>query len=262
MLRSLVKIANKLDSLGLTKEADIIDRYLIKKADTSFSAGSGVSTSQVGTGSAKSSRDPGQILEVRNVGEVQAKLTSIQNALNNPNDVIFGINKDQVAIKAYSSLALVLGQAIVETPIATQLSDVREAATDWISWATKGNTTMTPDNRKIYDFLTAAAERLSAGQPVFNFQTSAQKPVAPTTPRPQDDKWKGYIAADNKRAPIWDAWVKSRESILSPLNESDLSFDNFIIWWKTNKADRKFNDNNAGGISATIQKLKEETNPS
>jgi hypothetical protein len=173
VLRSLVKIANKLDSLGLTKEADIIDRYLIKKADTSFSAGSGVSTSQVGTGSAKSSRDPGQILEVRNVGEVQAKLTSIQNALNNPNDVIFGINKDQVAIKAYSSLALVLGQAIVETPIATQLSDVREAATDWISWATKGNTTMTPDNRKIYDFLTAAAERLSAGQPVFNFQTSA-----------------------------------------------------------------------------------------
>jgi hypothetical protein len=33
MLRSLVKIANKLDSLGLTKEADIIDAELIRLAE-------------------------------------------------------------------------------------------------------------------------------------------------------------------------------------------------------------------------------------
>lgn len=32
MLKDLVKIANKLDSLGLTKEADIIDAYLNKVA--------------------------------------------------------------------------------------------------------------------------------------------------------------------------------------------------------------------------------------
>lgn len=32
MLRQIVKIANKLDSLGLTKEADILDRYIQKMA--------------------------------------------------------------------------------------------------------------------------------------------------------------------------------------------------------------------------------------
>lgn len=32
MLRSLVKIANKLDSLGLTKEADVVDREIIRLA--------------------------------------------------------------------------------------------------------------------------------------------------------------------------------------------------------------------------------------
>ena len=32
MLRSLVKIANKLDSLGLTKEADVVDRFILKMA--------------------------------------------------------------------------------------------------------------------------------------------------------------------------------------------------------------------------------------
>lgn len=34
MLREIVKIANRLDSLGLTKEADILDRYLEKSAST------------------------------------------------------------------------------------------------------------------------------------------------------------------------------------------------------------------------------------
>ena len=259
MLKKLAKIANRLDSLGLTKEADVIDRYLIKKADTNFNAGSGGSASQGDTGSAKSNRDPGQILEVKSIEEVQSKLTSIQNALNNPSDIIFGINKDQIAIKAYSSLMLVLSQAITETPIAKQLSSVKEAVTDWNSWATlNGKVNMTSDNRKIYDFLKAAEERLSAGEPVFNFQ----KPNQTTTPRLQDDKWKRYLAGDKKRAAIWDAWVKSRESSISSTEDVDLSFDNYVLWWKSNKADRKFNDNNAGGISATIQRLKDETNPS
>jgi hypothetical protein len=35
MLRQMVKIANKLDSLGLTKEADVLDRYINKMAQES-----------------------------------------------------------------------------------------------------------------------------------------------------------------------------------------------------------------------------------
>jgi hypothetical protein len=35
MLRQIVKIANKLDSLGLTKEADVLDRYINKMAQES-----------------------------------------------------------------------------------------------------------------------------------------------------------------------------------------------------------------------------------
>ena len=36
MLRQIVKIANKLDSLGLTKEADVLDRYIQKVAQESY----------------------------------------------------------------------------------------------------------------------------------------------------------------------------------------------------------------------------------
>ena len=32
MLRNLVKVANRLDSLGLTKEADVVDRFILKMA--------------------------------------------------------------------------------------------------------------------------------------------------------------------------------------------------------------------------------------
>lgn len=32
MLKGLVKLANRLDSLGLTKEADVIDREILKLA--------------------------------------------------------------------------------------------------------------------------------------------------------------------------------------------------------------------------------------
>ena len=33
MLKQIIKIANKLDSLGMTKEADVLDSYLSKRAD-------------------------------------------------------------------------------------------------------------------------------------------------------------------------------------------------------------------------------------
>ena len=39
MLRQMVKIANKLDSLGLTKEADVLDRYIQKMAGGVGAAG-------------------------------------------------------------------------------------------------------------------------------------------------------------------------------------------------------------------------------
>jgi hypothetical protein len=249
MLKDLVKVANRLDSLGLTREADIIDSYLAKKAN--MSSVSANSTPQ------KVLKDPAEILGVNNVGDVQTRLTAFQNALDNPKDLTFGENKDQLAIKAYRSLMLVLGQAIVETPIAEQLADVRTAAADWIKWATKDGATMTDSNRIIYDFLTAAAGKLGANQPVFSFQSSSQSPAATRGGNSPDAKWQKYLDGDNKRSGVWNAWFNSRRA--AGLNSpSDLSFDSFITWWKSNKKNRKFNDGNVGGIAATEAILEKE----
>jgi len=252
MLKDLVKVANRLDSLGLTREADIIDSYLAKKANTD--AVSEESTPQGGL------KDPAEILDVTNVGDVQTRLTDFQRALDDPNNLIFGINKDQLAIKAYRSLILVLGQAIVKTTIAEQLADVRTAAADWIKWATKDGVTMTDSNRIIYDFLTAAAGKLSANQPVFSFPSSNQSPAATRGTNSPDAKWQKYLAGHNRISEIWNAWLNSRRSA-NLISNDDLSFDSYILWWKSNKKDGKFNDSNTGGIDATITRLKEETNP-
>ena len=244
MLKDLVKVANRLDSLGLTREADIIDSYLAKKANTNPVSAN--STPQ------KVLKDPAEILGVTKVGDVQTRLTAIGNALNNPRDMILGKNEDgtdknPLAIKAYRSLILVLIQAIGETSIAEQLADVRTAAADWIQWA---GANMTKDNRITYDFLTAAAGKLGANQPVFSFPSGNSL----------DAKWQKYLSDDNKRNGVWNAWLNSRRAagFNSP---SDLSFDSFITWWKDNKKSGEFNDGNVGGIDATIARLMEETDP-
>jgi len=247
MLKDLVKVANRLDSLGLTREADIIDSYLAKKANTNSVPAN--STPQ------KVLKDPAEILGVTKVGDVQTRLTAIGNALNNPRDMILGKNEDgtdknPLAIKAYRSLILVLIQAIGETSIAEQLADVRTAAADWIQWAAKDRVAMTENNRITYDFLTAAAGKLSANQPVFSFPSGNSL----------DAKWQKYLSDDTRRNGVWNAWLNSRRA--AGLNSpSDLSFDSFITWWKDNKKSGEFNDGNVGGIDATITRLKEETNP-
>ena len=252
MLKDLVKVANRLDSLGLTREADIIDSYLAKKANTDVAS--------AGQAPQRVLKDPAEILNVTKTGDVQSRITDIQRALDNPQDLIFGKNKDQLAIKAYRSLMLVLSQTIVDTPIEEQLADVRTAAADWIRWATKDGVTMTDSNRITYDFLTAAAGKLSAGQPVFSFRSSSQYPAATRGENSPDAKWEKYLSGDNRRSEIWNAWLNSRRSANLTSNE-DLSFDSYILWWKSNKKDSKFKDSNAGGIDATLTRLKEETNP-
>ena len=248
MLKDLVKIANRLDSLGLTKEADIIDSYLAKKANTDVAS--------AGSASKKELKDPAEILNVAKAGDVQSRITDIQRALDNPQDLIFGRNKDQLAIKAYRSLMLVLSQTIVDTPIEEQLADVRTAAVDWIRWATKDGVTMTDSNRITYDFLTAAAGKLSAGQPVFSFRSSSQSPAATRGGNSPDAKWEKYLSGNNRRSEIWNAWLNSRRAN----HDQDLSFESYTAWWKKNKEDGKFKDSNVGGIDATITILKEETN--
>ncbi len=116
---------------------------------------------------------------------------------------------------------------------------------------------MTADNRKTYDFLIAAAERLQAGQPIFNL--TVEKAAAPTKPASnvgyQDEGWKKYLAGDPKRAPVWEAWYANRTNsdLTAP---DDMSFNSFVQWWKSEKADRRFTDRNIGGYAATIQRLK------
>lgn len=252
MLKDLVKVANRLDSLGLTREADLIDSYLAKKANANVAP--------TGQAPQRVLKDPAEILNVTKAGDVQSRITDIQRALDNPQDLIFGKNKDQLAIKANRSLMLVLSQTIVDTPIEEQLADVRTAAADWIRWATKDGVTMTDSNRITYDFLTAAAGKLSAGQPVFSFQSSDPSPAATRGGNSPDAKWEKYLSGNNRRSEIWNAWLNSRRSANLTSNE-DLSFDSYILWWKSNKKDSKFKDSNAGGIDATITRLKEETNP-
>ncbi len=76
--------------------------------------------------------DPATLLGIQNsVSGVQGRIQAIQAALDNPRDIIFGINKDQTAIQAYNSLKLVLSQAISNVPLSKQLGDVRQAAVDW-----------------------------------------------------------------------------------------------------------------------------------
>jgi hypothetical protein len=227
---------------------------LAKKANTNFVLAN--STPQ------KVLKDPAEILVVNNVGDVQTRLAAIQNALDNPKDMILGKNgdgtdKNPLAIKAYRSLILVLSQAIVKTPILEQLADVRTAAADWIKWATKDGVTMTESNRITYDFLTAAAGKLEANQPVFSFQSSSQSPAATRGGNSPDAKWQKYLAGDNKRSGVWNSWFNSRRA--AGLNSpSDLSFDSFIAWWKSNKKSGKFNDGNVGGITATEAILEKE----
>lgn len=252
-------LSEELDSFKSRPEMETsgeppIDYGVLKKANVDFQPSEG-STSKGSENGTEVNKDPAKILGVNTVQDVQSKITSIQNSLKNPDDLILGRNKDETAIKAYRSLMLVLAQAIVETDIATQLSDVREAAADWISWATLGNTNMSQDNRIVYNFLTAAAARLSAGKPVFDFKTSTLNVFENTELKSQDAKWASYISKDNRRAAIRDAWSKLSKG-------NDLSFDNYVLWWKSNKENKKFNDGNAGGIAATIARLKEETNPS
>jgi hypothetical protein len=256
MLKELLKVANRLDSLGLTKEADTIDAFIRKIADANvppMAEGGTGGTGRTETNKEPANKNPAEILGVSNVQDVQSELISIQNALNNPQDLILGVNKDQTAIKAHESLMLVITQAIVEgIDFATQLSDVRESAADWVAWMNKGGRTPDPKSRKIYNFLTAAAGRLSAGKPVFDFKTSTLDVFENTELKLQDAKWVSYIAKDSRRAAIRDAW-----SNLS--GGEDLSFDNYVLWWKSNKEDGKFSDGNAGGIAATIKRLKEES---
>ena len=251
MLKELLKVANRLDTLGLTKEADTIDAFIRKIADANVPPMAEGGTG--GTGRTETNKDPAKILGVNSVQDVQSKLTSIQSALNNPQDLILGINKDPIAIDAYTSLSLVLTQAIIEgIDFATQLSDVRESAADWVAWMNKGGRTPDPNSKKIYDFLAAAAGRLSAGKPVFDFKTSTLNVFENTELKSQDAKWVSYIAKDRRRAAIRDAWSKLSGG-------DDLSFDNYVLWWKSNKKDGKFSDGNAGGIAATIKRLKEES---
>ena len=263
MLKELLKVANRLDYLGLSKEADTIDAIIRKIADANIPP-MAESTVKVDTSPIADNKDPAKILGVKTVQDVQFQLTAIQNALNNPDDFILGKNKDETAIKAYKSLALVLGQAIVETDIATQLSDVRESANDWISWINKGGRTPDPASKRYYDFLAAAAGRLSAGKPVFDFKTSTlsaldvlENAELKSQLKSQDAKWASYISQDKRRAPIRDAWSKFS---LSQGSNNISSFDEYVLWWKTSKQSGVFDDGNAGGIAATIARLKVETN--
>ena len=201
--------------------------------------------------------NPAQILGIEDskVG-VQQKANDIQSALNNPDDLIFGINKDPVAIKAHQDLKTVLSKAAIGN---LTINDVRAAAASWVPWMTLGGATPNQQNRQIYNFLSAAAAKLNAGQPVFSFSAENAAVAQPVvTGGSQDNGWKKYIADDQRRAPIWDAWIASRNSarLTSP---DDISFKNFVLWWKSNKADRQFVDNNVGGNAATIQRLKAET---
>lgn len=207
-------------------------------------------------------KPPAAILNIRDsLAGVQGMIGAIQAAMNNPEDLIFK-QKNPVTIAAYEGLKLVLAQSQpnFNIPYEEQLSDVRQAATDWISWAKADKTTMNPADKNTYDFFTAAATKLQAGQPIFSFAAEQPTTAKASSNSSQDSKWSKYLADDLKRAPVWGAWsaMRTNSGMTGP---DDLSFDNFVMWWKDSKANKKFSDGNTGGVNATIAQLKAETAP-
>lgn len=207
-------------------------------------------------------KPPAAILNIRDsLTGVQGMIGAIQAAMNNPEDIIFS-KKNPVAIAAYEGLKLVLAQSQPNLKISydEQLSDVRQAAADWISWAKADKQTMNPADKNTYDFFAAAAAKLQAGQPIFSFAAEQPTTAKVSSNSSQDSKWSKYLAGDAKRAPAWDAWsaMRTKAGMTEP---DDLSFDNFVMWWKDSKANKKFSDGNTGGINATIAQLKAETAP-
>jgi hypothetical protein len=223
MLRQMVKIANKLDSLGLTKEADVLDRYIHKMAkDTGVNGQKYIDA----YGSELSGLPLSKLfLELKN------ELSGGWNGTTDSGGIFSsGITKIE-AIFYY--LFRTIGDYITYDMILQGIKNVGYDAGAF-----------TGLEQALDDEETGLASKCNLARDAGIADYNVANPEAPTPTTPPPDPWATY-GSDAKR--LRDAWTK--RTIATKKNPS---FDNFQAWLRNRSVDKK-------NVNAIIQVLVAET---